>query len=188
MNEREGHFSQTFTGRRFYPGQPTPEDVQIEDVAHALSNLCRFGGHCLRFYSVAQHSVLVSLLVPEHLALHGLLHDAAEAYLGDVIWPVRRVIERSSPVLEQLHGLADVAVRLKFGLRDLAPHEAKELKRADLVALATERRDVMRETDHVWPILDGVAPDDEPIEPWTPRGAKTVFLDRFIELTKGGRR
>lgn len=79
----------THTGKKFKPFNPRTEDIDIEDIAHALSNICRFNGHVNQFYSVAEHSVLVSVLCPEELKLKGLLHDAAEAYLGDVPSPLK---------------------------------------------------------------------------------------------------
>ena len=86
---RKGDFIQTFTGRMFWPIDPQPDEVDIEDIAHALSNVCRFCGHTREFYSVAQHSVLVSEIVPAAFALEGLLHDATEAYISDVARPVK---------------------------------------------------------------------------------------------------
>ena len=183
---RAGDWMQTFSGRRFWPAEPEPRDVAIEDIAHALSNACRYGGHCLRFYSVAQHSVLVSNLVPDELSLHGLLHDAAEAYLGDMISPLRRTLRDSSPMYEALHSRVDMAISRRFGLRPLTPAQAAALKHADLVALATERRDLMRPTGDEWPVLDGIVADDEEIVAWSPGGSEAVFLDTFEGLTRGG--
>src|ERR1017187_10636100 len=74
----------TFSGIHFWPLLPNPADIRIEDIAHALSNQCRFAGHAREFYSVAEHSVRVSQLCPPEDALWGLLHDASEAYLTDV--------------------------------------------------------------------------------------------------------
>src|SRR4051812_30250690 len=86
-SERVGNWMQTFTGRQFWPVDPRADEIAIEDIARALAMTCRFGGHVRFHYSVAQHSFLVSLVCsPEH-ALWGLLHDASEAYLGDVVWP-----------------------------------------------------------------------------------------------------
>lgn len=79
----------TRTGKKFRPFNPRIEDIDIEDIAHALSNICRFNGHVNQFYSVAEHSILVSVLCPDELKLKGLLHDAAEAYLGDVPSPLK---------------------------------------------------------------------------------------------------
>ena len=81
-------YSMTASGLGFDPEDPKPEAIVIEDIAHALSNICRFGGHTGSFYSVAQHSVLVSLHTNAKFARAGLMHDASEAYIGDIIRPV----------------------------------------------------------------------------------------------------
>ena len=79
----------TYTGKWFYPLEPRPEDVDIRDIAHALSLICRFTGHVTYHYSVATHSIAVSELCKPHLALYGLLHDAGEAYLTDIAHPIK---------------------------------------------------------------------------------------------------
>ncbi len=84
---------QTYSGIKFFPTSPLMEDLRITDIAHALSNLCRFGGHSTEFYSVAEHSMLVSEFCPNKYRLWGLLHDAAEAYLGDMIYPIKRELK-----------------------------------------------------------------------------------------------
>ena len=81
---RIGDWMQTYTGERFWPLDPRIEDIHIRDISMALGKLCRYGGHTIFFYSVAEHSVLVSEYVPEEYALWGLLHDASEAYLSDI--------------------------------------------------------------------------------------------------------
>ena len=84
---RNGSWLQTYTGIQFWPLDPRPEEIDIQDIAHALSLLCRFNGHCQRFYSVAEHSVHVSTILAPEFGLWGLLHDAAEAYLSDIpVW------------------------------------------------------------------------------------------------------
>ena len=80
---------ETYTGKKVYPLEPDEKTLCVEDIAHALALTCRFGGHCSEFYSVAQHSCLVSDLCPGELKLAGLMHDAAEAYLGDVVSPIK---------------------------------------------------------------------------------------------------
>lgn len=89
-NPRVGSWMQTFTGRQFWPLDPRPEDVDLVDIAHSLAYQCRYGGHTQRFYSVAEHCVLMSLFMPtRELALYALLHDAAEAYVTDVPRPLK---------------------------------------------------------------------------------------------------
>src|ERR1700744_4853571 len=83
---------QTFTGKKFSPLAPRPEDVDIRDIAHALAMKCRFNGHCSPFYSIAEHSVRVSWLLEQQgkrEALWGLMHDAADAYLPDLGAPIK---------------------------------------------------------------------------------------------------
>src|SRR3954454_351254 len=85
-----GDWMQTYSGRRFYPMNPRPSEIDPVDIAHALSLLCRYGGHVDRFYSVAEHCVLMSQAVAPENALAALLHDATEAYVCDVPRPLKR--------------------------------------------------------------------------------------------------
>ena len=87
MNKHLNDWMMTFTGIQFFIADPDPEAIRVVDVAHALSMICRFGGHVSEFYSVAQHSVLASEWCDPRLAAEVLIHDAAEAYVGDVIYP-----------------------------------------------------------------------------------------------------
>src|SRR5262245_24308662 len=86
----------TYTGNRFDFGGPNPSDIDIRDIAHGLSHICRFGGRTTRFYSVAQHCLLVSRLVDPKYAMHGLMHDAAEAYIGDIVRPLKQKLAKDS--------------------------------------------------------------------------------------------
>lgn len=169
---REGDWFQTYTGVRFYPYDPRPEDVNIEDIAHHLSLLCRFNGAVRTFYSVAQHSVLVSRNVPPGMALWGLLHDAAEAYLGDMVRPLKMGMPQYRAVEERVLG----AVAAKFLL--LWPPSGA-VKVADQVLLSTERRDLL---PHALRWREGEAPLIEPIVPWDSVTAEQQFLLRFREL------
>jgi uncharacterized protein len=81
---------QTYTGLAFWPLDPRPDEIRLVDIAHALSKLCRYGGQCLSFYSVAEHSLLVASKAPDHLKLVALMHDASEAYLLDIPRPIKR--------------------------------------------------------------------------------------------------
>lgn len=164
---------QTFTGKQFFPLAPRPDDLDIRDIAHSLAMQCRFNGHCTQFYSVAQHSVLVSRILPVDLALWGLLHDAAEAYLSDLPRPVKMQMPSFVQAEEQL--LEIIAAR--YGLQCPMPQPVKE---ADDILLATELRDLMAPVPHPWRIE--ARPLAERIEPVAWNRAESLFLARFAEL------
>jgi 5'-deoxynucleotidase YfbR-like HD superfamily hydrolase len=173
MKNRIGDWALTFTGRRFWPLSPRIEDLDIDDIAHALSNICRFGGHCREFYSVAQHSVLVSRLVPEHLAFTGLMHDATEAYLGDMVRPLKYSLPQFLEIEDALWRV--IARRFELPLR--LPAEVKE---ADEIALMTERRDLIVRTPEGWGVQ--AEPAKETIVPLAPAEAREEFIQRYRNL------
>src|ERR1017187_3227299 len=136
---------QTFTGRTFPILEPSAEDIDIKDIAHALSNLCRFAGHTSIFYSVAQHSVMVSQNVQPQFSLAGLLHDAPEAYCVDVPRPLKH-----SGFLDGYAVIEDriwEAISKKYGLPLMLD---PDVKRADNVLLFTEQRDLMSRPPKPW--------------------------------------
>ena len=105
MSHLKDRYLSTYTGKKFYPYDPRPEQICIEDIAHGLSMLCRFAGQCRFFFSVAEHSIAVAHLLPANLKLFGLLHDASEAYLVDLPRPVKagcRSTEQSRRTLSAL--------------------------------------------------------------------------------------
>lgn len=174
---RVGPWIQTYTGRRFYFLDPRPEDIVIEDIAWALGHLCRFNGHVRRFYSVAEHSMLVSAALPPKLQLAGLLHDAAEAYTGDVTRPLKHLV----PAAVGIEAAVALAIRRRF---DLGSLPAPEIKAADMALLADERREVLGRTG------EGAQWDWDPgpgfgiaIPGWPPAEAAERFLQRFLDLT-----
>lgn len=171
----------TNRGFYFYFEAPHEHSFSIREIAHALSHLCRFTGHTRCFYSVAQHSVLVSKLVPKRLAYDALLHDGAEAYLGDVASPLKRML----PDYKALEYAVEAAMFEHFGVPfPLHP----DIKKADLQALWTEKRDLMPSNaeDNVHWNATGypdMAPDENTIKPWSARRARIEFLLRYEELT-----
>ena len=164
----------TYTGTRYYIMNPTAEQMNIRDIAHALARLCRFGGHTQGFYSVAQHSVLVSRTVPSQYALEGLLHDASEAYLGDMIHPLKQ----NMPEYRALEDRTQKVVAEAFGLTYPFPPSIGE---ADRILLGTEARDVLA-TPKVY--TESLQPLPERIKPWDHHLAECAFLDRYTELTE----
>jgi uncharacterized protein len=173
-----GCWVQTFTGRQVFPSEMEFHDVCIEDIAHSLSMQCRFNGHTDRFYSVAQHSVIVSNNVPRQDALWGLLHDAAEAYISDVVRPIKRrpII---ADVWQRIEAEVQGAVCRRYGLSMFKP---PSVRLADFRALVTEKRDVLK---NAFESEDpGVEPFKETIVPWDPERAESEFLFLFEELAK----
>jgi 5'-nucleotidase len=176
-----GPYLQTVSGRFVNPLDPDPEQLDIQDIARALANTCRFGGHCRSFYSVAQHSVIVSELVEQgggdvEDVFAALMHDASEAYLGDMPHPLkhRSALGEAFKVAEKrLEQVINARFRIKPGV--------PEIKRADRALLATERRAFSTEDWH-WPELDGVEPLDLHLTAWSPDEAAAKFAARYAEL------
>lgn len=175
MSARIGDWIQVYTGRPFWPLDPRPEEIDIEDIAQALSLKCRYGGHCRRFYSVAEHSVLVSHHVaPEH-ALWALLHDAGEAYLADVPRPVKPSLQG----WKQLEAGLMRVVCARFGLPS---EEPDDVKRADF-AITTDEKAALMADGPAWAGL--LPPLGVKIECLSPMDARAAFMSRFKELHHG---
>lgn len=166
---------QTFTGRRFTPTNPNPDAIVIQDIAHALSMQCRFSGHIKKFYSVAQHSVLVSYLCDSADALWGLLHDSSEAYLLDLPAPLKR--SGFFDNFKETENILMKAICQKFNLPEKEP---PSVKAADVQMLVTEARDLMKKKRSDW--IVNVNPLPFKIEPWSPDEAEDKFMHRFFEL------
>jgi 5'-deoxynucleotidase YfbR-like HD superfamily hydrolase len=176
-----GPYLQTVSGRRVNPFDPDPEQFDAGDIARALANQCRFGGHCRVFYSVAQHSVIVSRVVEERGGdiedvFAALMHDASEAYLGDMPHPLKH---RSAlgAAFRDAEAELEVAIRARFKIKPNVP----EIKRVDRALLATERRAFSAEAWH-WPELDDVEPLDLELTAWSPDQAAEEFARRYAEL------
>ena len=171
----------TQSGRSINLLQPDPALICIEDIAHGLSHLCRFTGHTRSFYSVAQHSLHVSYAVPAKYAFEALLHDATEAYLGDVSSPLKALL----PEYRLLEHSMDRAIRKRFGLPAM---QSLHVKHADLRMLATERRDLMPHHADAWPILAGIEAQPLSLVPKDPGHARELFLSEFENLTRKAQR
>jgi 5'-deoxynucleotidase YfbR-like HD superfamily hydrolase len=176
-----GPYLQTVSGRWVNPFDPNPEQLDAGDIARALANQCRFGGHCRTFYSVAQHSVLVSRLVEERGGdvedvFAALMHDATEAYLGDMPHPLKHRSPLGAAFKEAEEHL-ERAIRERFAIKRDVP----QIKPADRALLATERRAFSAET-WFWPELDGVPPLDLELTAWPPDEAARAFAERYAEL------
>ena len=163
----------TYSGRQFYPLAPTPAQIDIEDIAHGLAYQCRFNGQTRHFYSVAQHSLIVAGLVVPPLRLAALLHDAAEAYMGDMVKPLKQLF----PLFSAIEARVMDAIGRRYGIDHFTD---PAIKHADLVALAMEKRDLMPNSSEAWASLRGVTADPAPIAPMSPQDAKAAFLAAFL--------
>lgn len=173
---RRGDWMQTFTGRAFFPLDARVEDIDELDIAHALSLLCRYGGHARRFYSVAEHCVLMSEAVaPEH-ALWALLHDATEAYVGDVVRPLKRHLPEYVAIEDRLMGV----ICARFGLKPGMPAAVKE---ADNRILLDERAALLSAPPRPWGPLEDAEPLGVAIRSWRPVIAEQAYFERLRELT-----
>lgn len=164
----------TFTGKRLVPFDPDINEIELEDIAHALSNICRFGGHCSKFYSVAEHSVHVSKLVETEFALDALMHDATEAYIGDLVRPIKHLDEMA--VFRKAEDTIYNVICKKFNLTNPVP---PQVKTADKLLLNHEK---------VLLLPTAEVPEDALIEDvclkfLSPTDAKEFFLNRFKDLT-----
>ena len=172
-----GMWMETHRGGRFYPGWPEHLVPDIKDIAHALSNICRFGGHCARFYSVAEHSIHVARLLPPELRLQGLMHDAAEYVMGDMPTPLKRALHDYRVLEAKVWAVIADTFGLPLNLDS-------QVHRADLSMLALEKRDLHPNASE-WPILDGVVIPNEPLWLLPPDCAEAAFLDMYRELAEG---
>lgn len=154
---------------------PTIDMIQWGDIGEALAKTCRFGGHCEGFYSVAQHSLVVASLLPQRWRAHGLLHDAHEAFTGDLISPLKDFIGEPIRALERT---LDALIYEAAGVPLPSADVVAAVKHADRVALATERRDLVSPAHTTaWTVLKGVEPADITITPFdTWQTARELWL------------
>lgn len=209
-----GEYQQLYSGRKFFALDPRPEDVTLEDIAHSLSQVNRFGGHSIRPYSVAHHSINVSRVAGKlarklvdaaarigvwsgdpseyvrQVSLAGLLHDSAESLVGDLVTPVKKQMPQYREVE---HRILNVIFK-KFGVPYAAENLPTEVRRADTISLATERLYLVNVLTESWGL------SEEPEEMTTEESGRTpyhpsrsyscketegAFIAKFHELTKG---
>jgi 5'-deoxynucleotidase YfbR-like HD superfamily hydrolase len=167
--------------------------INITDIAHALSHSCRYNGHTSEFYSIAQHSCLIADLAEDRDAQWALLHDAAEAYMGDLVSPLKRAIK---DVWKPLEARWDGVLRFHFDVwpgtlagparKLLIEEQEKRVKALDILMLGREMIDLMpfgqEDQEHLGYLDDRRPSDIEPIVAWTPTRSRDEFLARFQRL------
>jgi hypothetical protein len=169
-------YIETYTGKHFYFLDPKPDMICIEDIAHALSNNCRFGGHCREFYSVAEHSIWVSRMCDN--PLEGLLHDASEAYLVDIPKPVKQHLPDYRVIEEKV--MIAIADKFAFGW----PMSA-DLHDADATMLKVEAKQLLRTGGREW-LHEFPTKRDADKGPTlailAPRAAEALFMEEYKRL------
>ncbi len=172
-NAMDAGWMQTFTGKQFFPANPQPDKVDILDIAAPLSKMCRYGGHCLRFYSVAEHCVLAARHAPDHLKLTALMHDASEAYLVDIPKPLKGLIGNYYSIESKLMKV----IAEKYGFQWPLPQEVKDI---DMMLLRDEREQNMAYMNcppDLWG--DMLLGTGRRLEFWSPEQAQTEFIKSF---------
>jgi uncharacterized protein len=162
------------SGHYFDIQHPHKSVWTLDDIAHGLAMTCRFAGQARRYYSVAEHSVYVSLLVPPEHAWDALMHDAAEAFIGDIAKPLKELL----PDYKMIEKLVDHAVSERHGLQYPMPDC---VKLADIQMLRAEQLQVMGNDDD-WKWTFDVPEPDIKIAALAPLPAKALFLARAAEL------
>ncbi len=167
------------SGRIFDFLDPFGSDFDIDDIAHGLAHVCRYAGQCRQFYSVAEHSILVSETVGAY-KLEALLHDAAEAFIGDVTRPLKQLL----PEFKRIEANVEQAIIDRFSLD---PAFRTVVKSADLSVLAAEQAQVMAPGTDAWAKEAGVVPADVTVRFLPPEKAKASFLSHYEEFRRSPR-
>lgn len=171
-----GNWMRTVSGGRFYPADPRPEDFFICDISCGLAHECRYGNQLRNWYDVAQHSVLVASILPQELKFQGLMHDAPEAYIGDMTRPNKLEL----PDYRRLEDRVWRAIATRFGLPfDLDPR----VKEADDAVLMAERNHLFPDDKDIWTIK--AKPASVVIQDIDYRESERLFLEAFHQLTNG---
>lgn len=183
--DRKGHWILTYTMRKFWPLDPRQGDFFVEDIAHALANICRYGGHIQSYLSVAQHSVLAAEhvgSVDPRIRFEALMHDAAEAYPpGDILKPLKHCDDSRVRGMLSIQDEIEAQLKLQFGLAPMHPEEVSDI---DMRLYVTEIRDLRRGAHpDERPDLNRYPPLERAIMSWSPAAAEARFLRMYERLT-----
>lgn len=175
---------ETASGLKLNLGEPHVSGIWKGDIAHSLANVCRYAGHCSESYSVAEHSFLVAEFLrltgcPARVQILGLLHDAHEAYLGDMTRPQKAVTVGR----KELEARIQAVIYEAFRLPPASEAEEALIKRADNVALMTEAEELMPSRGEGWNI-DAYPCDRLTVECLAHDEAEQLFLDRLDDLMR----
>lgn len=184
MTDEQKAWIITYTGKKFYHLNAQPEMVCEEDIAHSLSQLCRWTGHTRYFYSVAQHSVYTSRICPPEIAFDCLMHDSSEAYLGDMNRPLKH-FTAAGPAYLEIEEKVEQVIFEKFGV----PYPmSPEVKKYDVQMLYAEKAQLMNVSESTQYEARKWGTDETQanivINRWNPEFAEIMFLNRFKELYK----
>ena len=174
------YWIQTYTGKRFDLLNPDVDMICLNDIARPLSKLCRYTGHSDRFYSVAEHSIHVSNILSSDLALYGLLHDAAEAYIGDIAKPFKDILNlltggQVSHIEHKIHRV----ILEHFGIDPDYNNDA--VKTADMFMLVSEHNKLLKPKLH-WPLDSEYIDLSIPLYCWDSDIACDNFIDMFTNM------
>ena len=182
--EKEDVWIQSYGGHKINPFQIDPTQVDIKDIAHALSMLCRYNGHIHTFYSVAQHSCHVGQMIyrdtkDTRLAYIGLLHDMQEAYIVDFCRPLKKAFQNYM----ELEAKVALEMYQVFGVEQ-AEYEvtASIVKKYDNIALVTEAIQLLNTPPiNNWVQAYPVKAEEAPLVPLSPKEARSLFLQLFSQ-------
>lgn len=198
------HEIETYSGRFVDVSDPSDTCIVLEDIAHALGNICRFGGHCKTFYSVAEHAVFVSKRLERmgetrYVQYAGLHHDDSEAFLGDIPRPIKPLLGNAYKRMTDKVDMAISRMLYQYGPPWVNPESfhLEEVKVADTWALMVEARHLLPSEGRMWMLgAQGAQAWDLEVQPtrivtpdyWLggvdPGTAAKLFLARHRELTE----
>ena len=174
QRDERGPFVTTYSGARFFVDDCNIADIPMYDIAHALSQNCRFNGHLERFYSVAEHSVIVSALVPEEYALTALLHDVSEAFVPDMPRPFKRYITGFEEYEERIQR----SVAEHYGTIYPLPEEVKYIDKN----IVRDEAEFFYPKPPSWITYYESVVHPGMFDGWEPDMARQKFMEHFVAL------